>query len=95
MSSADMSDSKFKQLNFKQSEDLSDDGTKHLVESKEDMLNGNKNNKNDNFDDIMNLFSDEETNQGNNNSKTDSVIDNKKIKIIRMSKSKKETRKKV
>jgi len=59
------------------------------------MLNGNKNNKNDNFDDIMNLFSDEETNQGNNNSKTDSVIDNKKIKIIRMSKSKKETRKKV
>jgi len=68
---------------------VSDDNTKRLVESKEDMLDGDKINKNDNYDDdIMNLFSDEETDRGNNNSKTDNVIDNEKIKTIQTSKFK-------
>lgn len=68
---------------------MSDDNTKRLVESKEDMLDGDKINKNDNYDDdIMNLFSDEETDRGNNNSKTDNVIDNEKIKTIQTSKFK-------
>ena len=68
---------------------MSDDNTKRLVESKEDMLDSDKKNKNDNYDDdIMNLFSDEETDRGNNNSKTDNVIDNEKIKTIQTSKFK-------